>query len=110
MAFEVAAQQISDNTVYVMMPHANCLAIIGCALKGQQWTSLSIALEDSVGDNAVDFNALDKVDANHVKRPLEFTGVNTFLQNITFKNIMHNSMHHAFKAKKAGFWLESDSS
>lgn len=36
MAFEVAAQQISDNTVYVMMPHANCLAIIGCALKGQQ--------------------------------------------------------------------------
>lgn len=60
-----------------MIP-ANCLVIIGCALKGQRQTSLSIALEDSVGDNAVDFTALDKVDANHVKRPLEFTGVKTF--------------------------------
>lgn len=79
-----------------MIPHANCQVITGCALKGQQRTSLSIALQDSVGGNGVDFNALDKFDANHVKRPLESTEVNTFYRISHFKTsciircIMHS--------------------
>jgi len=73
--------------------------IIGCALKGQWRTRLSIALEDSAALKS----ALDKVDANHVKRPLEFTGVNTFFRISHLKTscIIRCIMHS--KPKKAGF-------